>query len=234
MISHHHKCIFVHIPKTGGQSIEHIFLNLLDLTWATRAPLLLRHNDNSKLGPPRLAHLTALEYLKHKYISPNLFDEYFKFSFVRNPWSRVVSFYNYKKYYGLYSFKKFAMSFLPRTLWNKEYWFVAPQNEFILSAHGELLVNYIGKFERLQNDFNNVSDALRIPQSLLPHINNSRQTFRYALNNPKTFVQKILKKEAGHKKYTTYFDNETREFIADLYKTDIEYFNYTFDENANK
>lgn len=114
MICHHHKCIFIHIPKTAGQSIEHVFLDLLGLTWETRAPLLLRFNDRKELGPPRLAHLKANDYVNFKYISEELFNSYFKFSFVRNPWSRLVSFYNYRKYYLFYNFKYFVMKHLEK------------------------------------------------------------------------------------------------------------------------
>ena len=53
MISHKHKTIFVHIPKTGGQSVESVFIEDEGLTWDTRAPLLLRRNDD---GFPDLWH----------------------------------------------------------------------------------------------------------------------------------------------------------------------------------
>ena len=52
MISHNHEYVFVHIPKCGGQSIEHVFLNDLGLEWHNRSPLLLRPNDNLEIDSP--------------------------------------------------------------------------------------------------------------------------------------------------------------------------------------
>jgi hypothetical protein len=47
MISYKRKCVFVHIPKCAGQSIESVFDNDAGLTWENRAPFLLRPNANN-------------------------------------------------------------------------------------------------------------------------------------------------------------------------------------------
>jgi len=86
VISRHHKTVFVHVPKYGGQSIEIMFLEGLSLDWETRAPLLLRPNNVTAIGPLRLAHLLASEYVRFKYFSDDHLKEYYKFSYVRNPY----------------------------------------------------------------------------------------------------------------------------------------------------
>ena len=81
-------CVFVHVPKCAGQSVEMFFLNRIGLDWERRAPLLLRPNDVPALGPHLLAHLKAHEYVEKKWMTPLEFNEYFKFAFVRNPWGQ--------------------------------------------------------------------------------------------------------------------------------------------------
>ena len=51
MLSHQHKKIFIHMPKTAGQSIETLFLDDLGLKWDQRGSLLLSRNTNRTLGP---------------------------------------------------------------------------------------------------------------------------------------------------------------------------------------
>ena len=220
MICHKYKCIFVHIPKTAGQSIEHVFLNLLGLNWDTREPLLLKFNYDKKLGPPRLAHLKAHEYLKYNYISQSMFDVYYKFSFVRNPWSRIVSFYKYRRYYQLFSFKNFVTKMMKNKIRDNDYWFIGPPYKFIMDHNGEMLVDYVGRFENLQNDFNSICKALGLNEINLPHVNRARKEIS---------ILSFLKQNKREKKhYSEYYDSETKEIVENAYKNDIQIFNYSF------
>ena len=179
MLCHEYKCIFVHIPKTAGQSIEHVFLRRLGLTWETRAPLLLRPNNNPKLGPPALAHLTASEYITCGHVTPEQFDSYFKFSFVRNPWARIVSEYKYRGYPKKIDFKTYLFKHLPKPGWSDEYRHIMPQYNFLYDEKGKLLVDFVGKFENLQNDFYKVCKRLGFPPITLPHANKSLKSDKH-------------------------------------------------------
>jgi site-specific recombinase len=77
MICKEYNSLFVHIPRTAGQSVEHFFLRLLGLCWQDRYRLLLRINQDPKRGPRRLAHLTASEYVSLGYLTASEFDSYY-------------------------------------------------------------------------------------------------------------------------------------------------------------
>lgn len=236
MICHHYKCIFVHIPKNAGQSIEHVFLDLLGLTWETRAPLLLRHNDRPEIGPPSLAHLTAREYVEYKYVTQDMFNEYFKFAFVRNPWSRMVSMYKYIGYNEKCEFKEFLLEDFRNRILEEDYWFVRPQSDFIYSEEKNLLVDYVGRFEDLQNGFNYVCNRLGVRPSHLPHVNSYKRSpsERILGKNPRKVIKNLLRvyktrKIANYKSYQKYYDQESIEFVAEIYKNDIELLGYDFE-----
>jgi hypothetical protein len=238
MICHHKKCVFVHIPKTAGQSIEYVFLNLLDLTWETRAPLLLRRNDRPELGPPRLAHLKASEYVRYKYMSQELFDEYYKFSFVRNPWDRLISIYKHFGFHYRYEFKTFLMKKFKDTMWLNKSWFVGPQSDFVRKEDGSLIVDFIGKFENLQNDFDHVCQQIGLQPTKLPYVNRSKTEANPSLHLKgfTTYVWWLLRGKhlQGFKRYQDYYDNESKELVAQLYKQDVELFGYEFDRDASQ
>ncbi|PKH03427.1 hypothetical protein CXF72_06350 [Psychromonas sp. MB-3u-54] len=181
MICHDSECIFVHIPKNAGQSIETVFLEHNGLTWDTRAPLLLRKNDNPKLGPERLGHLLAADYTKYKYISEKLFNQYFKFAVVRNPYSRLVSFYKYLGYSNFCSFSFFILNLLD-DLYVRRSWFLRPQADYVYN-NGEILVDKLIKLEELEVDFDLVRKKVGINERL-KHVNKS---------NPKPKKSKLIK-----------------------------------------
>ena len=200
MISHKYKCIFIHIPRCGGTSIE---MALCGQDWHT-VDKTTKHLIGS----------TA------KKIYEPYWDNYFKFSFVRNPWARTASLQKFSHFYGVsiqkgkVNFGKYFDKFYPleidrRSKSHKDS-FKPIENAIYLNTLNVKL-DFIGRFENLQQDFNTVCDQLGIPHQQLPH---SEKSFKKNYN----------------KHYTEYYDDETREIVAEKYARDIEYFGYKFGE----
>jgi hypothetical protein len=209
--------LFVHVPKCAGQSIEVFFLQRVGLDWERRAPFLLRPNDTAELGPPRLAHSKAHQYVENKWMTPAQFDEYFKFTFVRNPWDRLVSFYRYLGFDRRCSFSRFVQKHLPRE-YEKKSWFMCPQVEYIYRPDGRLLVDFVGRFEALAQDFAAVCERMGIADTQLPHINHSRKS---ASGLMRWFRRR-------HLSYREMYDTRSRQLVAKLYEADVDAFKYQF------
>ena len=231
MICRAFECIFVHIPKAAGRSVEMYFMNRLNLdrgNEAHREQMLLNDNDDPARGTEKLSHLSATEYVSCGHISQQDFDRYYKFSFVRNPWSRLVSEYRYRNFLSHKSFKDFVMNKLPNPGWDDKYRHVMPQTEILYDDNGHLLVDFVGKFETLQQDFDQVCEQLGFVESRLPHINSSDKKSRELRRKARNILHR--NKESELHKYTEFYDTETREFVSELYRTDIENFDYSFSD----
>lgn len=222
VISRKHRCVFVHVPKTGGQSVEHVFLRSHGLDWKTRAPLLLRKNPDPSLGPPSLAHLTAAEYVGCGHLSPEEFDAFFVFAFVRNPWSRLVSEWRYRYQSRGIDFRSFVLEAFPEPSWSDASTHVMAQHDFLYDDTGRCLVDFVGRYERLQEDFATVAARVGLESADLPHVNRSADRGRRKGRGTKTTAAPALP-------YPAYYDDETREAVAARYAVDIATFAYEFD-----
>lgn len=176
MINNEYKCIFVHVIKTGGVSI------------ATAL------NMKEKQCHFPASHIQSL-LLKRTW------RNYYKFSFVRNPWDKMISqyFFNHSEW----ARPETTFSEYIRLL-NSGYK-VCKQPPFH-SHYLDRELDFIGRFENIQEDFNAVCDSIEIPRRDLPHKNKS-----------------------SHKHYTKYYNNETIKIVGDLFKEDIERFGYEFE-----
>jgi hypothetical protein len=239
MISDTFRCIFVHVPKTGGQSIEKAFLQLHQLTWQTRAELLLRPNPDPSRGPQQLAHLTAAEYLSHRYIDRETFENYFKFAFVRNPWERLLSEYRYRHPRHDMSFRRFVDErFASLDDYSDASRHVMPQSKFLTDASGRRIVDFVGRFENLASDFAKVAGRLGLGTAALGHHNRSTH---------ETFSTSILRKlpsllppifsapvRDSRRPLAFYYDADLRDRVAEFYAEDIAQFAYSFDQGSDQ
>lgn len=234
MISDEFKCIFVHINKTAGSSIEVFFGEY-----------------------PRAQHVVTTkcieEYGRKKW------NKYFKFSVVRNPWDRLLSWYlwverdrflydwststpfqgyNVPYEWGMHgghpevkidwykslkpNFQNFVSSIKStkdKTDFNlvegkhnasKGKW-VASQLTWLKNSKGKMPMDFIARFENIENDFKKICQRLNLEEDPLPKA-------------------KVLRNRPH---YSFFYDNKTKERVNKLYSDDIEYFNYEFEENKD-
>jgi hypothetical protein len=226
------------VPKTGGTSIEHAFLDDLGLKHEDRGQLLLGPNPDKGCGPRRLNHFTAAEFVKCGRVSREDFDSHYKFGFVRDPWDRVVSTYKYLRLGG--EFKRFACDILPNSLMKSDYYgyFVRPQHDYLYDLQGNCLVDFVGRFERLDEDFETVARRVKL-NTTLPHENQHvpsgiplasriRQTALAALAMSPAYIWAAWGDKEVHPSPKDYFDCESAGVVGELYRLDASAFGYAF------
>jgi Sulfotransferase family len=183
VVSDKFKCIFVEVPKTGSTSIRSI------------------------IGYAPKPHFNICQIANE--IDKERFVSYFKFGFVRNPWDRAVSLYERKEGLQLKSkmsfdqfveWMKFSSCTCTRALPHRYQldWFVSP--------HGDILVDFIGRYESLQSDWAKIAARLNAN----PHL-------------PKKRVNTERERD-----YSKYYSDRTKRIIAERFAVDIEYFGYKF------
>lgn len=228
MVSHKHKCIFVHVPKAAGTSVERAFMEDLGLDMDNRHALLLGASTNTTVGPRRVSHLTAAEYVDLHFVSQEIFDAYFKFAFVRNPIDRLYSTYKYKRFIDYLSFDDFIKLKLENFIKSEtEGFFFKPQYEY-LYGNNQLLVDFVGKLERLEKDFEFIQKKLN-SKLTLNHYNKSLEINGFS-KIIRRYGKLVKDREVwGKAKYNENGKKLSEEAIAiieNYYKVDFDAFEY--------
>jgi hypothetical protein len=228
MISDRFKCIFIHIPKNAGTSIESKICSeegsvnflpdhrtVLDLEPLTLEKILkLRQKDQRYSAARRTKYFFNKKNLGsfYKTTSSLRYKTYFKFTVIRNPWSRVYSWYravirnnDVRKSYKLpenLDFKEFVKYHLDYHLGLREqfYW--------LFDSGKNIPMDFIARFENLQKDFLKIAEAIGLANGELPK---------------KRFTGKSAS-------YIEVYNNETKDIIWKRYKKEISYFGYEFDQ----
>lgn len=206
LLSYSHKFIFIHVYKVAGTSIKK------SLEKYAKRPVMRRFLNVIRLGSkvPYYRWRTFPSHIKvedlKKEIPDKIYSNFYKFAFVRNPWEWQVSLYHHmlqrKEHYQhklIKSMKNFDEYIVWRVNENK-----VLQKEFITDSSGKIIVDFVGRFEILNNDFHHVCKVLNINASL-PHLNAS-----------------------SHKHYHSYYNEKTQRLVEENYSEDIELFGYTF------
>jgi hypothetical protein len=208
MISRKLKAIFIHIPKTGGSSLE----NLIWPKHEARVEADLwggfidqYHNKYQTGG---LQHLLGLQIRQE--IGEKIFSEFFKFTMVRNPWDKAISQYKYtKKRTDLMSLlgmqKNDCLKTYLSLIQKREHVQWIPQHRFLLDENGDQLVDFIGRFENFESEVRRILRRLKIDAEEIPHDNQGKR--------------RPLCEE---------YDEESVEMVRQIYHQDIELLSYQF------
>lgn len=189
-----HQALFIHVPKSAGRSVVR---GLFDVKSVEHAPAAW-----------------------YQQLDAERFARYFKFTFVRNPWDRAVSAYTYLAGGGSAasaedsqwsafvnshdSFDAFICTWLSEENAMRNALFT-PQVVFLRDIFGRIDIDFVGRFETLQADFDQVAQRLGV-DAQLPHLNQSRaEDFR------------------------SFYSPASRDRVARVYAGDIEAFGYRFD-----
>jgi hypothetical protein len=191
------KAIFIHIPKCAGISINKaLFGNLAG------------------------GHTRLDEYLV--IFGAKEIEDYFKFTFVRNPWDRVVSAFHFLKSGGtneydlrfsqreltkFSNFSEFVVEWLnPESIWTRHHF--KPQNFYIIDKYKKINLDYIAFFENIDKDFVHIANRLNVSEGLQKVNTSDRVDFR------------------------SYYTDQAAEVVAKIYRQDIELLGYNFDNSS--
>lgn len=192
-----HKCIFIHIPKSGGNSIS-----------------------QSIFGRICGGHDTIRKY--SIAFNEDEFNDFFKFTFVRNPWGRLLSAYMFLKSGGFNdndalwfkknlskydSFDDFVKEWVNKKNIYK-YIHFKPQYGFLCISSLTPDVDFIGKLENIDRDFKFIANKIGRKGLSLPHLNKT--------------------KSDRNKASQYYYSPESVEIVRKVYSEDIEIFGYVF------
>lgn len=206
-----HRAIYFPIPKVACTSILKVCANLL----------------NFKMHPELSVHDMYFPAIQDLSKIDN-YNDYFKFAFVRNPWDRLVSCYSNKiradsnfnnqwfqngvsrglLKYNLFragmSFEEFAniVIDIPDDKAEKHF---KSQYTFLTNGEDKLLIDFVGKFENLNEDLNRVCQQLNIDSIGLPHLQKS-----------------------SRKDYRSYYSADLKDKVAARFDRDILIFEYEF------
>lgn len=188
--------VFIHIPKTGGKSI---------------VTSLYKIGIHENFG-----HASAPFY--KSVFGTRLFDRFFKFAIVRNPYDRLYSAFRFQKQggfdlnmdrqlhaeFGHLDFESFVKTWLPNQDIEK-YTVFRPQYRFVCDVDNKVMLDQVCYFENLQEEYADLQHRLNFGENL-SYINISQNS----------------------RSYLEIYDEEMKKIIEDLYRTDLDIFGYTF------
>jgi len=222
-INHDLKAIFIHVHKTGGTYISYMLHKYYGFNnYYLRRPdhdifCFNKEKKTKYLNYENRIHGVLTYYKTSPYINkkmnmtPHKWDTYYKFCFIRNPYDKIVSAWNHVDRFKI-PFKNYLN--LTKRCNDVEYMHVfLPQVRNIIDQKGKININYIGKFENLEEDF----------QTILKNI---------GIQNIIHDYKKTMNKR-HHEEFYKYYDQETLDKVNILLKEDFNHLEYPIIHNIN-
>ncbi|MES9942986.1 MAG: sulfotransferase family 2 domain-containing protein [Candidatus Thiodiazotropha sp. 6PLUC2] len=217
LLSIKYNFLFVHIAKTGGTSVRSA---LQPLRWRDPwyYPMFLcsrfSHMSGHRIGTkfPRHSRIVAAKEL----LPESFFNDLYKFAIVRNPWDLQVSSYHHirrERPHLLEHIEDFDHFIRWKLDPQRAYQYhvdtsIQSQLDYLIDLQGNILVDFIGHYENLAEDFKEITRQIKVDGISLPHK-------RKATNRSKDF--------------RSYYTDDLAELVATHFKRDIEAFGYRFD-----
>ena len=203
IVSFRQKFIFAAIPKTGTHAVRQALRAHLGPDDFEQVGLFVQ-----KRFP--IAEIAALEHghvslqQLRPFLSPEQFEAFFKFAFVRNPFDRFISFCAFmtraEKQFEQDPHKVMRF-FIHNPPWHRILF--QPQHTFVADPEGNLLSNYIGRVEKMQSSYDEIAKRIGVPTTQLEKVNVS-----------------------DRRDYRSYYTPELVDGVARLYARDLELFGY--------
>jgi hypothetical protein len=209
-VNHRQKTLFFHVPKTGGTAIHTAFS---DHTITTK--------DKWEFYLGMHGNFTDLKYGPGTKNVFNKLIKYWKFCFVRNPWSHAVSLY-----FNMIDSHRWEKEEHPQPIENyKNFnWFLKtydgetplyrPQSHYTFYDK-EFKIDKWYKYEQLQEAWDDICERFNYKKFKLPVINTTKpRKNRFDIPYPED--------------YRTFYDDESIEYVTSKSKNEIRQFNYRF------
>tara|TARA_Y100000034_G_scaffold90034_1_gene108420 strand:+ start:2593 stop:3207 length:615 start_codon:yes stop_codon:yes gene_type:complete len=199
LVSDSHKFIVFHIPKTGGSSLTYELAKYLNPCYKPPDPT----KGFMHMGWQPIHHIDRIQHRPVQECRHTEFWEpsYFKAAFVRNPFDLVVSaWYDKDVPFEQFVIKEVASRKNIVSRWGSQY-------DYLSNHRNELMVDWIGKYEQMDKDWEKLCYMTKIEHNPLKRLNSSWK-----------------------KPYHEYYNQKTYEIVSTLFKKDLKYFGYTLDK----
>ncbi len=207
--------IFIHIPKTGGSSIRSSLNKNYDILYNASKENFKKIgylNPNENFEDYDLKIYDFIDHLPYQLIKNKELDkDKYKFTFIRNPFSRAVSLYFEMRNNNLIRLNKnISFDEFVDDLDKKQNWFALPMIDYI-GIKNISDMNFIGKFENFENDILKLKKKIKI--SIKHHNFNNHIKSKLKFVDYRTF----------------YSNNKLIDKIYSYYEKDFAQFDYSYE-----